>query len=661
VPSFVAPGDEFQVSVSVANNVEGSGKDANIQLDLATSEHVEILDKPGRALKISQGREESAVFRVKVKQMLGAARFSFTASLGNKKSSYATEASIRPAIPYMTDMQSGFFKKGKADVEIKRQLYPDYRTLDASASPIPLGIAHGLKAYLEKFPYLCTEQLVSRAFPAVVLKNRPEFGYTHKNAVANIDQTISVLRARQNADGAFGFWAANSHVSDYQSVYALHFLTEAKERGFAVQPEPVKQGLGYLKMLAQQESDSLAKARTRSYALYILTRNNVVTTNYIDAMREQLDNAKETKKWKKDITAAYLAASYKLLKLDSKADELIASIRMGQEVEPDYDHFYDGLAQDSQYLYLLAKHFPERFKKLSQEEIVCVTCIVNAVSRGAYNTLSSAYAILAMDAYAEKVGSTAVADIKIKELLEKGMKDLSLPKGLFPHASFSPETKKVRVESQSGYPVFYQVTVAGFDKNLPQKELKEGIEVQREYRDLKGNVITKTPIGTEIEVHVKIRAIKAKHYSNVAIVDLLPGGFEVVIEKSRPASAPVKMREQRQEQPEGDEGEPQEMEQGENQESESVQRWESPIGTEQSTWQPEFVDIREDRVVLFGSVESKAQEFVYRIKATNKGTFTIPPAFAESMYDRTVRAMTLAGSMEVEERKTDVKPVEKGK
>jgi hypothetical protein len=31
------------------------------------------------------------------------------------------------------------------------------------------------------------------------------------------------------------------------------------------------------------------------------------------------------------------------------------------------------------------------------------------------------------------------------------------------------------------------------------------------------------------------------------------------------------------------------------------------------------------------------------------------------MYDRTVRAMTLAGSMEVEERKTDVKPVEKGK
>ena len=71
-------------------------------------------------------------------------------------------------------------------------------------------------------------------------------------------------------------------------------------------------------------------------------------------------------------------------------------------------------------------------------------------------------------------------------------------------------------------------------------------------------------------------------------------------------------------------------------------------------------DIREDRVVLFGSVGSSAQEFVYRIKATNKGKYVIPPAFAESLYDRMVRARTLPGTMVVEDVKKEEKQEGKG-
>ena len=60
-------------------------------------------------------------------------------------------------------------------------------------------------------------------------------------------------------------------------------------------------------------------------------------------------------------------------------------------------------------------------------------------------------------------------------------------------------------------------------------------------------------------------------------------------------------------------------------------------------------------MVLFGSVGSSAQEFVYRIKATNKGKYIIPPVSAESMYDRAVRARTLSGTMVVEEKKAEAK------
>jgi alpha-2-macroglobulin len=669
VPTFVAPGDEFIVTVSVANNVEGSGKDAAVNLDLATSEHLEVLDKGQRSLKIAEGREESASFKIKAKDILGSARFTFTASLGNKKTAYSVEASVRPPVPYMTDIKSGFFKSGKEDIEVKRTMHPEFRTLDASASSIPLGLAHGLVAYLEKFPYLCTEQLVSQAFPAIVLKNRPEFGYTHKKAGENLEKTISVLRSRQNADGAFGFWAANSHVSEYASVYAMHFLTEAKERGYAVPQELVSRGNRYLNSLSFGPVKTLSQARIQAYAIYVLTRNGEVTTNFVDTLRDQLDKTKETKKWKKDLTASYLAATYKMLKLDSKAEDLISGMKMGHPVDPDYDNFYDSLAHDSQHLYILGKHFPERFKKFSEGDIICMQCIVNGISNNSFNTITSAYAILAMDAYAETVGEKAVADIRFKEILEKGMKELTKPKGLFPKVAFSGEAKKMRIESGSGYPTFWQVTMAGFDKSLPTKEIKEGLEVQREYRDLKGNVITSTALGAEIEVHFKMRSVKSGYHSNVAIVDLLPGGFEVVLEKSRPASKPEEQQAQPQEQPtqrqeqgEGDEREGEGEGEAVNEHHDGGPRWISPIGTDASTWQPDFVDIREDRVVLFGSVGSSAQEFVYRIKATNKGKYVIPPAFAESMYDRAVRARTLSGTMVVEEKKKeDNKQQVKGK
>lgn len=647
VPTFVAPGDEFTVTVSVANNIEGSGADAAVTLDLSTSEHLEVLDTGQRALKIAEGRETSASYKVKARNVLGAARFTFTASLGSRRSAYSVEASVRPPIPYMMDVQSGFFKSGKADVDVKRKMHPEFRTLDASASPIPLGLAHGLVAYLEKFPYVCTEQLVSQAFPAIVLKDRPEFGYGHKKAEQNVEKVIGVLQARQNADGAFGFWAANSHVSDYASVYAVHFLTEAKERGYAVPHGLMKKGLENLDALARRSMtgvESLAGARTSAYAIYVLTRNGVVTTSYVDALREQMDRSKETKKWKKDLSASYLAATYSMLKLEGKADDLIGGLKMGQQVSSDYGNFYDSLSHDAQHLYILGKHFPERFKKFSEGDMVCMQCIVDGIADNRFNTMTSAYAVLAMDAYAAAVGEKAVAEITFKAILEKGAMDLEKPKGLFPKVTVPGDARKVRIESSSGYPTYYQVTMAGFDLALPQKEIKEGIEVQREYRDLKGSVITSTALGSEIDVHLKMRSVKTGYHSNVAIVDLLPGGFDVVIEKSRPTSGPSQDQGAWSMNGEDDDRE------GRSGEHREGKRWYSPIGTDASTWQPEFVDIREDRVVLFGSVGDSAQEFVYRIKATNKGTFTIPPAFAESMYDRKVRARAFPGTMVVEEK-----------
>lgn len=601
VPTTVAPGDEFEVSVGLANNVEGSGVSPDIKLDLAVSEHLQVLGGAQQTLKIGVGREGVAIFKLRAKAVLGSATLTFTAALGDKRTRYAIDASVRPPLPYLTSVTTGQIKSGKADIAVERRVYPHFSKHEASASFLPLTLARGLTNYLQKFPYGCTEQLVSQAFPAIVLRARPEFGYAPEKVEAALERTITVLRSRQNAEGAFGFWAANSHVSDVQAVYAMHFLTEAKERGYAVPSDMLTKGFAYLRGLAERDSDSLSQARVRAYAVYVLTRNGVVTTNYLVPLRKELED-KYTKQWPTDLAAAYLASSYQLLKQQSPAEHLIGDLKLGGAVVPDYAYFYDGLVRDAQLLYLLARHFPERLQKIKGDDL---QALVKPVSQGLFNTLSSSYTILALDAYAANVALPEAAALALSQFLSGNKEQpLVLPKGLFPKVDFAPDAVKLRIASDSDFTVFYQVTQAGFDLNPPTQEIKQRLEVQREYRDLTGTVVTQAVLGGELEVRVKLRSLDNTTLPNVAIVDLLPGGFEVVMD-SLPRSG-------------------------------------------HAGWSPEYVDIREDRVVLFGRVDSTVREFSYRIKATNKGQFHIPPVFAESMYDRTVQACGLGARMTVD-------------
>jgi uncharacterized protein YfaS (alpha-2-macroglobulin family) len=603
VPTFVAPGDEFEVSVNVANNVEDSGEDAALTLELKTSEHLTILDEPTRAMNIDEGREKSATFKIRANDVLDSGNFTFKASMGSKRSKMSVDLSVRPPAPYIVRLSGGYIKKGGAtDVPVTRSMYPHFRTLEASASPLPLGIAKGLTNYLKKYPYGCTEQLISQALPAIVLRKRPEFGYDPEKVDTALARVMRVLRARQNSEGAFGFWAANSHVSEFQTTYAVHFLTEAKEIGYPGSRDLLDRALKYMHILAKRKPQTLAETRASAYAIYLLTRNGVVTTNYVSALHKRLEE-RESDEWKKDLTAIYLAATYKMLKLDNKAHKIIKGVKLGEVEVYDYANYYDSLVRDAQYLYILSRHFPERRAKLKAEDIMHV---VNPVINGRYNTISSAYTILALSAYADAVGDPAPGEIIMSELLAEGnYRPLVVSAGLFPTAEFSTEAKKIKIQSKSEHNIFYQLTESGFDLELPTDEIKDKIEVQREYRDLEGNVVTDTTLGTELEVHLKVRAIERDGLKDIAIVDLLPGGFEVVMDPG-------------------------------------ARRHRA------NTFSADYVDMREDRVVIFGTADMKATQFIYRIRATNKGDYSVPPIFAEAMYDRSVQARTPGGKINVE-------------
>jgi alpha-2-macroglobulin len=97
--------------------------------------------------------------------------------------------------------------------------------------------------------------------------------------------------------------------------------------------------------------------------------------------------------------------------------------------------------------------------------------------------------------------------------------------------------------------------------------------------------------------------LRPESITNVALVDLLPGGFEVVSSSLSPGISEI-----------------------------------SGV---------DYVEVREDRAVFYATVPPETLEITYQIKSCNRGNFVVPPVFAESMYDRNVKARGLGGKISV--------------
>ncbi|MEJ2610211.1 MAG: MG2 domain-containing protein [Candidatus Thiodiazotropha sp.] len=593
-----APGDEFNVSVGVANLVEGSGDQAAIQLSVLPSEGLEIIGDAETTLTLGEGREGRHRFRVRAKERPGEASLTFLARLGEEEGRISASLSVRPAIPYRSEFSSGYANDGRAEVPLTRQLYPQLATQEATASSSPLVLIDGLHSYLDNFPHGCTEQIVSQIFPLIALSSQPGYAGQQPDIHHKVEALINQLRTRQVASGGFNLWSGEQEAADFPSVYAMHFLVEAREAGFSVPNDLFDSGQEFLRELARRSVSDLESARISAQAIYLLTRSGQVTSNLLLGLHEWLQKQQKGH-WKQDLSAAYLAATYAMLKKNDEAEKLIDGYHIGTGDWAVYSDFHSPLTLDAQYVTLLAKHFPKRLKALTEQEI---RQLVEPVFGGHYNTLGSAYTILALSAYGQAV-SAAEQDAKIVfrvRLLNGDTQILATQTAPFPHIQPTLKTRSVSIVG--GNALFYLTSQVGFDRDLPKKSITKGLEIQREYLDEQGKVVSEFHQGMEITVRLRIRATNRNWVSNVAVIDLMPGGFEVI---------------------------------------------RSSVPRQYGDWSADYVDVREDRVVFYGGFGSRVTELTYQAKVTAAGSFTLPPAYAESMYDRRIQGQSTAGQLEI--------------
>ncbi len=549
-PTTLAPGDEAEIGVGVSNNVTGMGdKPMAVSVTLKAGPQMQVMGAATQTLMLAPMHEGSARFQVRATQVLGSGTLSFTAGYGGKSAIQRVDVSVRPASAYRTQIDIGRVGAGgSVAVPGLRRLYDAYGRRNASISTIPLVLSEGLTSWLVNYDNYCSEQIVSASMPRLVAAKwsaLPAFAgalqpVTRKDAAADaLAEQIDALRSRQNAQGGFGIWAATPDSDPFVSAYAMHFLLEARDRGAAVPKDMLDAGNRYLQQLAADDSlDSLDDLRQRAYAIYLLTRQGHVMTNELAGVQKRLDDA-FAKTWKYDLTAAWLAASYKLMKQDGQADQLIAGLQDKLDrVSPDeayfYDDYSDPLTRDATVLYLLTRHFPERARMLSARAL---ENIARPLQKNQFNTLSAAMTMLALDVYAG-TNAALVDKLTIEELAAN---DTAKPIGslqnkLLLSGSWSGGAARLRFGNSGGLPAWYVVDQAGYDRDVPTTAIKNGLEILREYTDVDGKALGRITLGQEIDVHVKIRAIGAGGLGNIAIVDLLPGGFEPVMQQPPAAS-----------------------------------------------------------------------------------------------------------------------------
>ncbi|HLQ76593.1 MAG TPA: alpha-2-macroglobulin [Terriglobia bacterium] len=627
VPEMVAPGDEFTVSVGVFNNTvfkAANGATAPpIQVDVQVSGGLVAVGPSRLDLQIADKKEGVAEYRFKANPVLGAASLKFVARRGTSEARMDESISVRPPVAYRTSLTLGRFDGSKNETPLTRDLYSDQRKVEAAVSSLPLVWGQGLLAYLNDYPYYCTEQIVSKGVGALMITSRPEFGQIKgKETLADL---YSALQSRQNDEGGFGLWTSSPETAEFASVYAAHFLIESREKGQKVPPEVLLNVNNWLTRMATTPASTLEGGRLRAYAVYLLVRQGIKPTAAISNVEQELTHRYE-KTWQTDLAAAYLASAYRLMQRNDEADRIIKNVPWSQQKRDwNGEVYYAPVGHDAQLLYLLARHFPNRLSSVPQ---AVLDGIGKTISGNDVNSLSAAYTLLALDAYAKTAASTV--KLGISEITRDNReRALTLPAGSMPRIGLSEAAAKVQFSKDGALPAYFQINESGFDRNVPTAGISQGIEIIREFVDAKENVISQVKVGQEFFVRVRIRTTTRDLVQQIAVVDLLPGGVEAVLELQPPADSSTGF-------------DPAAAP------NRATRPMVLPIGVPvRSNWMPQHVDVRDDRIVMYGDATRSQETFVYRVRATNAGIFQAPPAFAEGMYDRKVTGMGLAGKLEI--------------
>ena len=312
-PRAVVQGDEIIVPATLITTQDNVG---SVRVAIKVDKKMfSIVGEEKFTIKLDKQGDKMVFFRLKVKDDVpvgykgGRVELSAT-SKNTNKSSYVMDIPIRTLSMPISGGESYTIAAGKK-LEKSINLHGmdgTQRLMLEVSSILPINSAQRME-YLSKYPYGCIEQITSTSFPILYLIDILDLsGEERASAQNKIRYVLNKYKDYATPEGMMGYWTGSTYPNMWGSAYALHFMAEANNRGYAPSPEvykrlktAIKNSVVRWSSSSQQESNSL----TQAYKLYALALAGEFEFGAMNRLRQSEGLTKETK-WM--LAAAYAVA-----------------------------------------------------------------------------------------------------------------------------------------------------------------------------------------------------------------------------------------------------------------------------------------------------------------------------------------------------------------
>jgi hypothetical protein len=603
VPRFLAIGDRSRFFVEI-NNVEGEAGAYTLDLDArgpvvlpaaATQQTVTLArgQKQGITIPVTAAGIGLASFDLR---LTGPGGLDLTQQVRLRVSPSSQTIANRTVRPL-----EGNGGQLVLSSDLLGGLLPGSGVVSVAVSPFAsLDVPALLKA-LDRYPYGCTEQTVSRAMPLLYLNRLASLEQLAMDQPAEerLAQAVERVMARQGANGSFGLWSIGGE-DLWLDAFVTDFLTRARERNVAVPAVGFGLALDRLRNAVANAGDiRKEEAEGIAYAIHVLARNG---RPVMGDLRYLADN--KLAAFASPFAKAQIGAALAQLGDRGRARTAFAAATTALQAARDDGTFradYGSRLRDAVgVLTLLAESGSER------AEITRVVAVVEEARNAQRftSTQEQTWMVLAAQALSREAEAQAIT---VDGAPVRGAFYRSIPAARL-------EQGPVTIANPGAGALRATITVAGVPM-APEAALNRGYQVQRSLHSFKGQTIDPAQLKQNERYIVVLRVTEpATTAARLLLVDPLPAGLEI-------------------ENPSLTEG----------------------ANTEALAWlkqevTPVHTEARDDRyVAAFDRAAGQPASFMvaYVVRAVSPGRYVHPAAFAEDMYRPERFGRTAFGSAEV--------------
>ncbi|MDF1695177.1 MAG: MG2 domain-containing protein [Saprospiraceae bacterium] len=611
LPRVLGPNETLKLPANIFA-MEDKVKDVKVSVE--TSDNLSLINGTTQNIYFDKIGDKQAYFDMSVGNEMGPANVKIRAQ-GNGEGAFdEVNINIRNPNPYTSKVYEATIQPGQ---EWAMDYIPfgtngsNEGVLELSTIP-PMNFSRRLK-YLVRYPYGCIEQTTSSVFPQLYLDKVTELDEKTKYKIEkNINRAIQRLALFQTNSGGFSYWPGGSRPNEWGSNYGLHFLLEAKEKGYFVSQSLLNKLLKYQD--SQAESVSLPstfknkhqwRVNTQAYRLYTLAKAGRANIGAMNILR----NYKHL-----SLSGAHmLAASYALIGKKEIAKQLVANkeLTIKPYIETGYtygSHVRDmAMMAEAQLIIGNVNENAQLIKQIAKE----------MSSQQWYGTQTTSYALLSLGKFLSQYKSD---EFKFQYAINGAATESGISTAPTVQKTVDVENsseKNVKVKNTSEAVMFVRYVLSGqLPPGVEEPAESKHINMKVTYTDIKGAPIDHTRInqGTDFVVKVTIQNLgtRANNIQEMALSQIFPSGWEIQNERLSSMS--------------------------------NV--------TQNSRY--DYRDIRDDRVYTFFDINGiNTMTYSILLNATYAGRFYLPPVFAEAMYDNEIQAKTKGQWVEVVTNKSE--------